>query len=226
MNLKTALGIATLLLSNIASATVLTFDFGGGNYSAIPQAYGDNVTSTTMGAYSYGGDGGFTPNIQLAYAGDSVANLTLWTTDFNDLTNVINNETDGDTGFTITFAADAGYNVSLTSLDMGNYQSTVLTLPDFTITNGSGATLFSQSNIALTEDASSHTIFDFGTSGLVANELILHIDTTGLGGSSDNVGLDNIQFSQVSAVPLPAAAWLFGSGLLGLIGLRKLKKST
>ncbi len=29
---------------------------------------------------------------------------------------------------------------------------------------------------------------------------------------------------RVSSVPLPAAAWLFGSGLLGLIGVAKRKK--
>ncbi len=32
-------------------------------------------------------------------------------------------------------------------------------------------------------------------------------------------------FSEVNPVPLPAAAWLFGSGLLGLIGFYKRKKA-
>jgi hypothetical protein len=39
--------------------------------------------------------------------------------------------------------------------------------------------------------------------------MILHVNTTGLGVNSDNVGLDNIQFSQISALPVPVAAWLF-----------------
>lgn len=225
MQIKTTLGIVALLFSNIANATILTFDFGGTDYSVIPQTYGDRVTSTVMGTHSYGGGGGFTPNVELAYQGDGVSSLSLWTTGFNSLTNVINNELDGDNGLTITFTADAGYHVALTSLDMGNYQSPILSIPEFTITNGSGATLFSQSDIQLPGTASSHTTFDFGGSSLIANELILHIDTTGLGGSSDNVGLDNILFSQMAAVPVPAAVWLFGSGLLGLIGFSKRKKS-
>jgi hypothetical protein len=30
---------------------------------------------------------------------------------------------------------------------------------------------------------------------------------------------------QVSQVPIPAAAWLFGSGLLGLVGIARRKKT-
>ena len=38
---------------------------------------------------------------------------------------------------------------------------------------------------------------------------------------SNDIGIFNLRFASVSAVPLPAAFWLFASGLLGLIGLRK-----
>jgi hypothetical protein len=36
---------------------------------------------------------------------------------------------------------------------------------------------------------------------------------------------DNLGFAEVSAVPVPAAVWLFGSGLLGLVGVARRKKS-
>ena len=36
---------------------------------------------------------------------------------------------------------------------------------------------------------------------------------------------DSISANQVSAVPVPAAVWLFGSGLLGLVGVARRKKS-
>jgi hypothetical protein len=39
-------------------------------------------------------------------------------------------------------------------------------------------------------------------------------------------GQDLIIQSQTSAVPLPAAVWLFGSGILGLIGFSKRKQTT
>lgn len=40
---------------------------------------------------------------------------------------------------------------------------------------------------------------------------------TGITGSQ-YIGLDNVS---VSAVPVPAALWLFGSGLIGLIGMKR-----
>lgn len=44
-------------------------------------------------------------------------------------------------------------------------------------------------------------------------------------GTANYVGFDNITFgsSTPSAVPIPAAAWLFGSGLMGLFGLSRRK---
>lgn len=38
---------------------------------------------------------------------------------------------------------------------------------------------------------------------------------------SNDIGIFDLRFASVSAVPLPAAFWLFASGLLGLIGLRR-----
>jgi hypothetical protein len=37
------------------------------------------------------------------------------------------------------------------------------------------------------------------------------------------IGMDNISY--VSAIPVPAAVWLFGSGLIGLIGIARRKKA-
>ncbi len=39
----------------------------------------------------------------------------------------------------------------------------------------------------------------------------------------DNV--DNLSIIKLSAVPIPAAIWLFGSGLIGLIGIARRKRS-
>ena len=42
---------------------------------------------------------------------------------------------------------------------------------------------------------------------------------------TDAVGtIDVVRLSVVSAVPVPPALWLFGSGLLGLIGIARRKK--
>ena len=44
-------------------------------------------------------------------------------------------------------------------------------------------------------------------------------------GHSDYVATDPLAYESISAVPVPAAAWLFGSGLIGLIGLARRKNS-
>ena len=41
------------------------------------------------------------------------------------------------------------------------------------------------------------------------------------GGSANFVGFDNITFGSTTPIPLPAAVWLLGSGLAGLIALRR-----
>lgn len=51
-------------------------------------------------------------------------------------------------------------------------------------------------------------------------------DASGFGGVSYQLHLEgSIAAGAVSAVPVPAAAWLFGSGLLGLVGVARRKKA-
>jgi hypothetical protein len=42
-------------------------------------------------------------------------------------------------------------------------------------------------------------------------------------GESSNLLMDSVSYG---AVPIPASAWLFGSGLLGLVGMARRKKAT
>lgn len=57
-----------------------------------------------------------------------------------------------------------------------------------------------------------------------ASDLALNFSATGLQGLGDESwGLDNVQVA-VAPVPVPSAVWLFGSGLLGLIGFVRRKK--
>ncbi len=45
------------------------------------------------------------------------------------------------------------------------------------------------------------------------------------GTTFDNWAIDNVSINNnISSVPVPAAVWLFGSGLMGLIGVRKKSK--
>lgn len=61
-------------------------------------------------------------------------------------------------------------------------------------------------------------------SGIVSDSFTLSGFTTD-GVYSTYFAISEIEVSSVSAVPVPAAAWLFGSGLLGLAGLARRKKA-
>lgn len=57
-----------------------------------------------------------------------------------------------------------------------------------------------------------------------ASDLVLNFSANGLQGIGDESwGLDNVMV-QVTPVPLPAAVWLFGSGLIGLLGFAKRRR--
>ena len=73
-----------------------------------------------------------------------------------------------------------------------------------------------ESFIASTDLTSSSNYFGF--TGILFDEI--HIIPGGSGGAI----YDDIQFN-VASVPVPAAAWLFSSGLLGLIGISRRKKA-
>jgi hypothetical protein len=50
------------------------------------------------------------------------------------------------------------------------------------------------------------------------------VDAANDGSSGTQFVMDNFTFNQVSEVPVPATAWLFGSGLIGLAGIVRRRK--
>ncbi len=83
--------------------------------------------------------------------------------------------------------------------------------------------LFRQDNAVISETA--HNPFAF-LSPLSGSSLTIEFDSINLGGLSDDIALDNIRFGQAAVVPVPAAAWLLGSGLIGLLGVARRRRTT
>lgn len=224
MTLRLLALAAVATLAAPASATILTFDIDNGRPNdilAMDQAYGDRVVATTQGNASYGvGAEGFTPNVLASYQ-PTTASLTRWTTGFGDLVNVLENEDDGDTLLAVTLTADTGFRVALYGFDLGGYPDADYIVPGLTILDGS-TVLFSQANVLVRGATGTprHSTFSFATP-LTGSNLSIRIDLTGLGGSSDNIGIDNIRFGQglpvTPGVPEPAS-WVLLIAGFGLAG--------
>ncbi len=193
--------------SSVAVGSVLTFDITPiSNFQNVPDNYGDHVTATTMGNFSYGADFGFTPNIEVSYT-RGPADPALWTTGYGDLVNILFEDADGVGQLEVVFTADAGYNARLHSWDMSAFSSAFSadpTINSVTVLDGAGAELFRLDNAVISE--STHTTFEFLTP-LEAPVLRLRFDSANLGTLSDDIAFDNIAFSQ-SLVPAPAAGAL------------------
>jgi hypothetical protein len=183
-------------LGSKTGTTVLTFGItGGGNGTVISQTYGDNVTGPASGSFTYGGSGGFTPNVTVAYSGNlAFQQLDLWTTGYNDLTNVAFYDPDSSTGFQITLTAAPGYWVELDGFDLGRF-GTAVNLAGVTVTGATAGVLAQLTSVPLNATAGPHVSIDFSPA-VADSQITISIDTTGLGATSDDVGIDNVQFSE------------------------------
>ncbi|MBN2512483.1 MAG: hypothetical protein JXB18_06055 [Sedimentisphaerales bacterium] len=206
MKKLTVLALFLMPVAAELNAAVLTFDISGlPNGYIISNDYGDRVSCSQIGNFHYGLESGVTPNITVTYAGDHTwsAFPTFWTTGYNDLYNVIENESDGDTGYQVIFQADPNVIVQLKSFDVGNWGGQ-LNVPEIRVTNSDGTILFQTTNVTLpASSVKQHVHFDMPPD-VRGTKLILRVDTTNLGGASDNIGLDNICFSQDPPVPRPS----------------------
>ena len=61
-------------------------------------------------------------------------------------------------------------------------------------------------------------------SGMHTLDFRLQAIGSGSDTTSDHLYLDNVRVSPATVVPAPAAVWLFGSGLIGLVGIARRKE--
>ncbi len=207
--MKSKLLLASLLsLSAMtANATILTFS---NTNSQLPANYGDYVSEP--GAFSYPEGNGYTPNVSLDFLPNSLGPYSIYSGGYASLTDALGHGNFNVSG-EIVFTPNNGASVLLHGFDMatwssGSYQTDIRIWD----VNGSLANpnLFNFNQLLLPQ-----TIYQpLGQTLQATGALHLYINNLG------STGIDNISFSQ-TPVPVPAAVWLFGSALLGFLGLTK-----
>jgi len=209
--------VLSLMLPGVSMANVIvngTFDDNttgwSGTYFSQPGGAG-GFPSIDTGPYYYAGSVASNSinqvyNLTIA----DLANLSSTGLDFKMSADLFGFSTQGDHSiFTVAFydGADAtgnlltSFSLDSASNDPGTWGTSFISgdLPNF------------QSNI--------NSVSNLTTSIMFTLEGI-RTDGTSNDGYADNVSLT---LTPTSAVPVPAAAWLFGSGLLGLIGMVRRK---
>lgn len=128
-----------------------------------------------------------------------------------------------DVDLTVLFIGDAGHSGSITLL--GGSQSTPGTNTQlFSLAGGEGYTNFNSQGFDARDPAAGEQLL-----GIYA--VTLDLDA-GFSGTFSGVRLDignesavpSMLGTTVAVVPVPAAAWLFGSGLLGLVGFMRRRR--
>jgi hypothetical protein len=237
-SLASLASIASLSLIGSASATVLTFDFGGNTLDTVPTTYGQyvgNPSFPTPAGFSYGAAGGLTPNVNVLYAptlrlGSGNPNDPSRT--FGDLHNVLYRQRAADFGepgvLSITLAADPGFLVCLQSFDLAAvFNATTgfgedLPARNIKVLDGTGAVLYNLDYDPSLPDHESplttwapgtntplrHKTFTFAPP-LTANRLTIRLDFTQLLSIGGNKS-DRIGIDnlQFCQVPTPGAAGL------------------
>lgn len=174
--------------------TVLTFDPGAAiDGTPINQSCGDRVVSTSQNGFKYGATGGITPNVTVTY-GPNAPDVRQWSTAYGDLTNVIYPGLTAGGLLDVNLTADLGFEAQLNAVDLGGKNGRNFTVKSVQVFDGADNLLFSQNNVVIS--GSSHTRLVF--SNLDSRTLRLRIDASNLGADMDKVGLDNLEFAQIS----------------------------
>ena len=224
--LKTALLASVALLSTNASAT--TFDFTTTNFGLAGSSTVDSASMTvdgisvTLTALTIDNDnlGNITGTTQLTggvgvYVSGSSNNVGVRSNLSGDGTNLdgghVGDSSDLDEGLLMTFD-------QVVTLDFVNFDSfTTSSSDDFNLTVD-GITLL------VDHDSSSGTVPGIVSNGSTSDHFNFTVTGTEFlfwaDGNTDSFRIDSIN---VSAVPVPAAAWLFFSGLLGMTAVARRK---
>jgi hypothetical protein len=196
--MQSAMAVLALSVSAVASATTLNFNSGSGSYST----------------------GGITATV-------TAAGGALYYSSNNSAIGVGSGLIDGPLGVTGTLIATSTTNESLT---VSFNQAVTLNSIAFAQWSDIGLA----DSVQLTYAGGSIALVNSGNTGLFSPGVSLTSFTLtpnqgGLNSSfgviTTNTFLKSIDVTATSAVPIPGAAWLLGSGLTGLVGFARRKKA-
>lgn len=203
--LKSLAALAACLATTTAcQATVLNFD----TFAAVGAAsYGDRVGSFGPG---YGAEGGATPQVLLDFATDSGTAFSVYAAGYASLASALGHANFNEPG-RVTLTPDAGFDVVLQGFDLAGWSGGSYTNSRVRVVDSAGHTHLDTGLFTFMPG----TVLHFPGQA-IRSSLALNILVNDFG----DLGLDNLQFSQVSSVP-EASAWaLLAGGLLALACLR------
>lgn len=214
--------IIALLIATTASAAVITVDWGAGSDAAtLESAFLSKYSSvTTEGFESFAAntEGSLTLSIGTLYGGGYVGDATTYQRGSGEYAvngnNYWSNGTPnigwGKNSYMLSFSTPAKavgfYTTDL--LDVGE-QALV------TVITSSGSVQYNLWDLIGSTDQADGTLhyFTFESDSPILS--LVFTSTT-----QDGFGIDDVS---VGTTPIPGAAWLFGTGLLGLIGYRRMR---
>ncbi len=192
-----------------AQATVLIFDTGETNcftFVADCLDYGDRVSAAMdSNGFFYEEGSGFTPNVVADYL-PSRGSFSLY--DFTyAIAPGLGHQEFNVPGEVVLTADSGGYIVILNGFEVSASVSVPNPETTIRVLDGSDAVLFQD---VFTAEPSGIYVYDFGFFPLSSDVIRIEVNNFG------DLALSNVDFEQF-ILPVPAAAWLFGSAI-GLLG--------
>lgn len=198
--------LAALAASPSAHATRLTFDGPDIIGPAVAASYGDRVVAAGAGVTL---QGGATPNIVLDFvpllAGQT--SFEVYSAGYASLQHALGDNQFNVPGY-VELVPDAGWDVVLEGFAVGGWSTSAYPDSRIRVVDGQGGTRLDTG------------LFTFPSRGLFSYPAAPIRSSSGLRvyiSDFGDLGLDDLQFSQVATVPEPGtwALWLAGAGLLG-----------
>ena len=222
MNLKTKLAAAALLLGSVSMAQATTYDVMGEIFE--PNAAVFNTTFT--GTFDWNGTSLSNLMGTMNSSMDSpIEDLTLnqnlqWSQTGTVVTASIFKENTSDVFSGGGYATGGAFKYGNAAVSM---MGTLIAPADGNVANENAYFSFSFDTLGMVADVSSIVYGDCTPDGLMmGGQMCMTGHNIGTGGTMDAMPLA-LNISEVSAVPVPAAAWLFGGALMSLFGANRRK---